>query len=433
MEIVLWGCGKNAQKILSQLNGIVTAIIDSNVNKHGNLLNGIRVISFYEYLEKYRDLLILITVIDPVASKAIEQKIKSSGVEHYITYNDGFPNEIVGLNSKYFQEKYFELYANFLLEEKYVVFGITAYSLFFSNYLYNVKKKKVKFVILNEKFKECTSFKSCIINKNDIYDYDTILFFEKDYKVIIKNFINNRIIDMYNLSGKVCFYNNDIKKYHNRYTGKRCFLVATGPSLKIKDLEIINKNNEYSFGVNTSYKVFLKSNWRPNFFVVTDRICQKIYGDEILREKSIDYFFTDCNLEFMHNHKDNNLNYIHAVYDKSDGLIRFSEDISKQVYNNAEGGTVIYSCLQIAVYMGFSEIYILGADCDYSTSKKHFIENYYHENDDGDKRKFNYEGVFKEYQSAKWYADCHDVKIYNATRGGKLEIFDRVDFDSLFE
>ena len=36
------------------------------------------------------------------------------------------------------------------------------------------------------------------------------------------------------------------------------------------------------------------------------------------------------------------------------------------------------------------------------------------------------------YMCAKEYAERHEIKIYNATRGGKLEVFERVDFDSLF-
>lgn len=36
------------------------------------------------------------------------------------------------------------------------------------------------------------------------------------------------------------------------------------------------------------------------------------------------------------------------------------------------------------------------------------------------------------YVAAKQYADSHGIKIYNATRGGKLEVFTRVDFGSLF-
>jgi hypothetical protein len=33
------------------------------------------------------------------------------------------------------------------------------------------------------------------------------------------------------------------------------------------------------------------------------------------------------------------------------------------------------------------------------------------------------------YKEAKNYADGHGIKIYNATRGGMLEVFERVDLD----
>lgn len=36
------------------------------------------------------------------------------------------------------------------------------------------------------------------------------------------------------------------------------------------------------------------------------------------------------------------------------------------------------------------------------------------------------------FEKAKEYADGHGIKIYNATRGGKLEVFERVNFDALF-
>ena len=36
------------------------------------------------------------------------------------------------------------------------------------------------------------------------------------------------------------------------------------------------------------------------------------------------------------------------------------------------------------------------------------------------------------YKSTREYCDKNNIKISNATRGGKLEVFDRVDFDKLF-
>lgn len=435
MKIVLWGYGKVGRKTLQLLCDTVVAIIDNDISKQGIYVSGIPIISFDQYLNKLSDVLILISIKDMTIVSDIIAQLKKVNITHYVLYNDCFPKEMIGHNAVYNREKYLEKYSNILVENEYIIYGINYYSLFLANYFIKERNFKVKFISLDDyRYEKCSKDSLELINRNSILDNYTILLCEENYSNVFNEFLNHRIINLYHLSNKFSFYSNELKKFKQIYQDKRCFIVATGPSLAIKDLEKLQNKNEYTFAVNTSYKIFDKIEWRPSFYVVTDKSCLEIYGKEILDQKLKEYFFTDSNLDFMNkNNMNNNLHYIHAVYDKSDGLIRFSEDISKQVYNNAEGGTVIYSCLQIAVYMGFSEIYILGADCDYSTSKKHFIENYYHENDDGDKRKFNYEGVFKEYQSAKWYADCHDVKIYNATRGGKLEIFDRVDFDSLFE
>ena len=104
--------------------------------------------------------------------------------------------------------------------------------------------------------------------------------------------------------------------------------------------------------------------------------------------------------------------------------------------------------LQLAAYMGFNAIYLLGIDCSYSIERnmdgsitRNDISNY---NDliqiESGKEKAALEaaGLFPEvdmmingYKSAKQYADLHGIKIYNATRGGKLEVFERVNFDSL--
>lgn len=34
--------------------------------------------------------------------------------------------------------------------------------------------------------------------------------------------------------------------------------------------------------------------------------------------------------------------------------------------------------------------------------------------------------------AAKKHCDARGIRVYNATRGGKLEVFPRVDFDTLF-
>ena len=88
-------------------------------------------------------------------------------------------------------------------------------------------------------------------------------------------------------------------------------------------------------------------------------------------------------------------------------------------------------CIQLAVYLGFAEIYLLGTDF---TGVNNYGSKYGHFYDEKDLDSVCYTDQVKlGYEKAKQYADCHGIKIFNATRGGNLEIFERVDFDSLFQ
>ena len=97
-------------------------------------------------------------------------------------------------------------------------------------------------------------------------------------------------------------------------------------------------------------------------------------------------------------------------------------------------------CLQFAVYMGFSEIYLLGVDHQYSiemnpdgTMKKtEGVQDHFANDDICTNVPQTYKSTLS-YYAARKYADLHGVKIYNATRGGKLNAFERVDFDKLFD
>jgi len=110
--------------------------------------------------------------------------------------------------------------------------------------------------------------------------------------------------------------------------------------------------------------------------------------------------------------------------------------------------TVANVAIQILVYLGFKEIYLVGIDLDYKTHEtaddldnRHLESNL---NDDpnhfdpryfGTGRKYHIprmKETFDKFKEAKQFCDKHDVQIYNATIGGKLEIFPRVKFRSIF-
>ena len=98
--------------------------------------------------------------------------------------------------------------------------------------------------------------------------------------------------------------------------------------------------------------------------------------------------------------------------------------------------------LQFAYFMGFSEIYLIGVDFSYAITNKI------------DDRTYKYEGesnyFVKDYLKPGEVADMPNIKanllgfhaareaieaqgrvVANATRGGKLEVFDRINLDEL--
>jgi len=150
--------------------------------------------------------------------------------------------------------------------------------------------------------------------------------------------------------------------------------------------------------------------------------------------------FIPINYTYMFKKKIKKCNYFYLNQSPFyPNLPNFSEKVDKEVF---EGYTVTYAALQLAVYMGFNEIYLLGIDFNYSivrNSKGQVIKN------DSVKDYFtneiNNEGInlpnldysYLAYKSAKKYCDKNKIKIYYATREGKLDVFEKVHFDELFE
>lgn len=228
-----------------------------------------------------------------------------------------------------------------------------------------------------------------------------------------------------------------ISTLKNIHAGKRCFIVGNGPSLKMEDLDKIK--DEISFGVNRIYLSFDKTKWRPTYYAIQDSKMIEQYASEI-DTLDIKYKFIPKHLKNKFNNKKGTVycyNYQLRLYDGSDP--EFSEDPSKCTY---EGGTVTYLCIQLAAYMGFSEIILLGNDFSYSIEKNkdgiivNNVKDYFVDNYIGTTESRFYPRLDlceNAFNCAKNYADTHNISIKNATRGGKLEVFERISFDSLFE
>lgn len=237
-----------------------------------------------------------------------------------------------------------------------------------------------------------------------------------------------------------------VKSDGNRFYGiknytknKRCFIIGNGPSLRISDLEKLK--NEDSFAVNRIFKIFDKTTWRPTYYCAHDT---KVLNETI---SSLNDVLCECDLVFINSAFKGKAKFSLKKFpfffygiqkEFYPEMPCFSEDISKGIN---EGYTVTYSCIQLAAYMGYKEIYLLGLDHSYKVEKKadgsiknndNVKENYMHGLEGANYFLPQLDKTELAYKKAKLYCEEHGIVIKNATRGGMLEIFDRVDFDSLF-
>ncbi len=226
------------------------------------------------------------------------------------------------------------------------------------------------------------------------------------------------------------------------YDGERCFIVGNGPSLNKLDLRKLD--DEYTFSVNSIYYKTREDEFRPCFYVVEDRFVFLENLDEIRTFPARRKFFPSTYRSLMGDREnvvyfDLNLDF----YDASSpyhGIPRFSLDCEKEVF---AGQTVTYVNMQLAHYLGFREIYLIGMDFDYKMPKQHGSiivsdkddENHFHKAYFGKGKTWQdpqLDKVARSYALFKVMSEFRGVKVFNATAGGKLELFERVDYDSLF-
>lgn len=231
-----------------------------------------------------------------------------------------------------------------------------------------------------------------------------------------------------------------LKRLKNIHSKQRCFIIGNGPSLLPSDLERLSDNREITFAFNRIYHIFEQTKWRPTYYVSQDGKMLAGCIDEV-QQVPAKIKFIPAELDWYEGIHIDGAQLFHIVnLESAPNLPEFSENIAKYICNSK---TVVYTAIQIAIYMGINEIYLLGVDHHFHTSinsngdividptaKDYFSEQY-----NRDKEHLyipNTDISTLSFIAAKRYADTHGIKIYNATRGGKLEVFRRVNFDSLF-
>lgn len=236
-------------------------------------------------------------------------------------------------------------------------------------------------------------------------------------------------------------YGKSLQQYKDKYKGKRCFLIGNGPSLNVKDLDCLMKNKEITFAFNRIYNIFDDTEWRPTFYISQDEKMLKGCCT-VIDKLNLPVKFIPIQLHWYHNINIHDAVYFNMNWQQLENPcdFLFSEDISKRIDCASTG---MYTAAQMAVYMGFSEIYFIGVDHHFQISQNNkgeivvdnTVKDYFTDKYNEDKANLyipNTEKSTLTYVAMKNHCEERGVKVYNATRGGRLEVFPRIDFDKLF-
>jgi len=206
------------------------------------------------------------------------------------------------------------------------------------------------------------------------------------------------------------------------------FLIGNGPSVKVEDLEKINERT--AFCCNRFFMAYPMMSFRPKFTLCADRQVIDDFGADIANNSEGDVIFVNKT-----NPRIQNCTWLPLI---SRRRLVFKK--SKLCHVTTGGGT-LFTAMQLGYFLGIRKFILYGVDHNFKFDEIETSTDVYR-SASGDDNHF-----IKGYRSGKkWcppemkliedsfvYADRYlrqrNGFLLNATRGGRLEVLERVDFE----
>jgi hypothetical protein len=219
------------------------------------------------------------------------------------------------------------------------------------------------------------------------------------------------------------------------HKGKRAFIIGNGPSLKQTDLSKLK--NEVTFAMNRFYLAFPELGFTTSYICVTNDLVAEQFADDFLTLPIPKFIAWRSHRHFKQNLPLKDIpTFVYTSYTGP----RFTTDARGRVW---EGATVTNLALQLAYFMGVEKAILIGVDHNF-TSKGDANKTVVSTGDDPNHFDPRYFGKGIKWQlpdldtSEIGYAFAREAyrkagrEVVDATVEGKLTIFPKVEYESLF-
>lgn len=223
---------------------------------------------------------------------------------------------------------------------------------------------------------------------------------------------------------------NRLRGYKDLHKGERCFILGNGPSLSRMDLTRLR--GEITFGLNRIYLLFETLGFATTYLAVVNKYVIAQFAGELLSQP--------CP-KFMSWYSREDLGRSGEIlYLRPGTRERFSRNPLTGIW---EGATVTFVAMQLAYYMGFTTIVLIGVDHSFKTNgPAHRLvtsegedENHFHPGYFGKGTKWQLPDLAtseRAYRLAREAFESDGRTILDATEGGKLNIFNKISYTELF-
>ena len=243
--------------------------------------------------------------------------------------------------------------------------------------------------------------------------YDDIRFFYFDY---------------YGRKYYPSFY-DDIVSLKDKHKGERCFIWGSGPSLRKTDLGLLKDKINFASNSLASYEHVEYF----DYYNVYDWLAWCDFRKDALKLDAQIFLGGRAAQKYFSQKKwhDKRARYKIIPIKRKGGFEDFKENEYIEINDLTEGAyhdaSVTGFCMQIAFYMGFKKIYLVGCDCDYSegrwntTSHNRFFGN----------QIVNTVSLKKSLRKLKKIFEKDNREIVDCTVGGKLDMFRKEKLENI--